>query len=222
MLIDITGPVYTGMWGNGAPFPDVTIKPVPQPPWVKKRIYCEIFDGMHSQTGTYLETPAHWFGDTYLLDAVPLERIIDVPCTVITLDPSLFETGGRVKITRQMLEHALESIGEIAPDTALLVSTGWGVHWRDDRFTRDAPYFSHEAISLLISLRPHILGSDSPLWDSREDPQDFFPDFYAADILMLAPVVNLERIPVPHVTLTALPIRVEGTSCAPCRAFVRV
>ncbi|MEA4823356.1 MAG: cyclase family protein [Clostridiaceae bacterium] len=223
MLLDITGPIYTGMWGNGQPFPDVCIRPVPQPPWVKKSVYCEIFDGMHSQTGTYLETPAHWYGDTYPLDEVPLERTVDIPCTVLRLDPARFAGGGRVKITAREIDRAIEAAGDIAPDTAVVVSTGWGIHWRDECFTHDAPYFSADAMRRIIALHPRLLACDSPLWESREDPQGFFPDFYAADILMLAPVVALEQLPpdAAHCTLTALPIRVEGTSCAPCRAFLR-
>ncbi len=208
------------MWGNGSPFPDVCVRPVPQPPWVRKTVYCEIFDGMHSQTGTYLETPAHWFGDTYLLDDVPLERLADIPCTVLSLDPEPFLGGGRVKITEEAVVRALQAAGPVPPGTALLVRTGWGRFWRDERFTRDAPYFSAAAMRRLIACRPFLLGCDSPLWESREDPQGFFPDFYAADILMLAPVVLPEGLPA-HGTLTALPIRVEGTSCAPCRAFLR-
>lgn len=223
MLLDITGPIYTGMWGNGQPFPDVNIIPVPQPPWVKKTVYCEIFEGMHSQTGTYLETPAHWYGDTYLLDAVPLEKLVDIPCTVLRLDSKRFEAGGRVKITAGEIEKAIQVAGGIEPDTAVAVCTGWGVHWREDRFTKDAPYFSKEAMARLIACKPRLLAADSPLWESREDPQGFFPDFYAADILMLAPVTSLEQLPVNAVncTLTALPIPVEGTCCAPCRACLR-
>ena len=220
MLWDITGPVYTGMWGNGAPFPDLRVRPVPQPPWVGKTVYCEIFDGMHSQTGTYLETPAHWFGDTYLLEDVPLERLTDRRAAVLKLDPRDYTGGGRRRITREALSRALEAAGGCAPGEALLVRTGHGAYWREERFITEAPYFSREAMELLIAQRPFLLGADSPLWESREDPQGFFPAFYAADILMLAPVVLPEALPA-HALLTALPIRVEGTSCAPCRAFLR-
>ena len=68
-IIDVSGPIYDGMWNYEPPFPNFVLKPLPEVPWVKGRVYCEIFEGLHSQTGTYLETPAHYFGNdkSYLL-----------------------------------------------------------------------------------------------------------------------------------------------------------
>ncbi len=220
MLYDITGPIYTGMWGNGSPFPDITIRPVPQPPWVKKSVYCEIFDGMHSQTGTYLETPAHWFEDSYPLTDVPLEKLVDIPCTVLKLDPAKYITGGRVKMEADELEAAVEAAGGIEPGTAVAIYTGWGPRWRNAEYHPCSPYFSLEGMRAMIAHKPFLLATDSCAWESREDPQGFFPEFYEADILMLAPVILPDEIPA-HCTLTALPIKVEGTSCAPCRAYVK-
>ena len=59
-VYDLTGPIQDGMWGYEPPFPAFHLKPLPQPEWVATRVYCEIFEGIHSQTGTYLETPAHF------------------------------------------------------------------------------------------------------------------------------------------------------------------
>lgn len=226
--VDITGPIYNGMPENDPPFPNVQIRPLPQPAWVEKKVSCEIFDGMHSQTGTYLETPCHWFNDTYLLQDVPIERIADVPAYVIRLDAALFDghasgrKSGRPKITEEMLRQGLPE-SAIPQDAAVIVDCGWGKYWRERFYHAACPYFSLEAMRFLIGLSPRILASDSPLWESREDPQNFFPEFYSADILMLAPTGVLSGVPQDaKTTLTALPINVEGTCCAPCRAFVRI
>ena len=220
MLFDITGPIYTGMWGNGSPFPDVVIRPVPQPPWLKKTVYCEIFDGMHSQTGTYLETPAHWFGDTYQLTDVPIEKLVDIPCTILRLDPAKFAAGGRVAMTAEDIDAAVEAAGGFDPGTAMAIWTDWGKHWRDADYQRCSPYFSLEGMRRVLSYKPFLLATDSCAWENRANPQGFFPEFYAADILMLAPVILPAESP-SRCTLTALPIRVEGTSCAPCRAYLK-
>ena len=50
-VIDITGQIKTGMWNYEPPFPTFTLKPLPEVPWVKGRVYCEIFDGLHSLAG---------------------------------------------------------------------------------------------------------------------------------------------------------------------------
>ena len=91
-MIDITGVIYDGMWDYEPPFPNINIKPLPEVPWVENKVYCEIFDGLHSQTGTYLETPAHFLGDkSYPLIDVSIERIHDVDAVVLKL--SGFEAG---------------------------------------------------------------------------------------------------------------------------------
>jgi kynurenine formamidase len=40
-------------------------------------------------------------------------------------------------------------------------------------------------------------------------------------MLLLAPLVNLERVQAARGELMAFPLRVEGVSGAPCRAFFR-
>ena len=72
----------------------------------------------------------------------------------------------------------------------------------------------------LVEKKPFLLGTDFPRWESFENPQNLFPLFYAGNILMLAPLVNLENIPSARVKLTALPLNIPGTSCIPCRAVV--
>ena len=73
-VYDITGQIRDGMWNYEPPFPTFHLTPLPQPEWVNSRVYCEIFDGIHSQTGTYLETPAHFYGNDnyYLMSDVPV------------------------------------------------------------------------------------------------------------------------------------------------------
>ncbi len=39
-------------------------------------------------------------------------------------------------------------------------------------------------------------------------------------LLILAPVINLEKCPAKGGRLTALPLKAEKTSCAPCRAIL--
>lgn len=221
-VIDITGQIKTGMWNYEPPFPTFTLKPLPEVPWVKGRVYCEIFDGLHSQTGTYLETPAHYFGNDncYLLADVPVSKLVNIPCRVLMLpeEPFLSSTE-RMPVTLEMLlEAAKDNIPQ--PGEAILVGTGWGKCWDDADYLERSPYFSKEAMDWLISRKPFLLGSDVPRWESFEHPQGFFDAFYKADILMLAPCVQLEQAGNGLHTLTVLPLHIPGTSCAPCRAIL--
>jgi kynurenine formamidase len=108
----------------------------------------------------------------------------------------------------------------IAENCAILVGTGWGKHWSENFYLDKSPYFTYEAMKWLISKKPVLLGTDFPRWENLKKPEGFFNEFYSADILMLAPCVNLEKITKTKVKLTALPLRIPGTSSIPCRAVV--
>lgn len=176
-ITDITGIIDNGMWNLRAPFPDINIVPFPPIPWLNDQSFgLERFDGMHSQTGTYLETPAHYYGNdnSYLLIDVSIQKLIDIPCVV--LNPGIWKTtgqGGRQPITVEQLQHC-ENVGLIQPGDAILIGTGWGKYWMQPQTMNEAPYFTYEAMHWLIEKKPFLLGCDVPQWDSMENPQNFF------------------------------------------------
>lgn len=223
-ITDATGIIQEGMWNYELPFPKISIKPLPPVPWVEKPVYCELFEGMHSQTGTYLETPVHFYGNddprTCLLIDVPVEKMVNVPCVVLNLtrvekSPDKKRHG----ITVLELESCTNA-KDIRPGDAILVGTGWGRYWMDADYLNAGPYFTKAAMEWLIAKKPAMLGGDSARWENMEHPEGFFPDFYAADILMVGPLVNLEQICSPRCLLTALPIKIAGTSSAPARVVL--
>jgi arylformamidase len=221
-VIDITGTMQDGMWNYEPPFPEFKVSPLPEVPWVKGNVSCEIFEGMHSQTGTYLETPAHFYGNnnSYMLIDVPVEKIVNIDCVVLNLNPEILkDRQNRVSIQVDDLE-ACPNSKCIKEGDALLVGCAWGDHWMDSNYLSDSPYFTYDAMMWLINKKPFILGSDFARWENLEKAEGFFPKFYAANILMLAPCVNLEKITEPRVKLTVLPLKIPGTCCTPCRAII--
>lgn len=90
----------------------------------------------------------------------------------------------------------------------------------DKDYLNNSPYFTYNAMMWLIDKKPFILGSDVARWENLEKLEGFFPKFYEADILMLAPCVNLEKIIKPRVKLTVLPLKIPKTSATPCRAVI--
>jgi arylformamidase len=221
-VIDITGIMQEGMWNYEPPFPEFKIKPMPAVPWVKGDVYCELFEGVHSQTGTYLETPAHFFGNdkSYLLIDVPVEKLVNIDCVVLNISPnSPPNHAGRIPVTVGDLEDCPNS-RYIKEGDALLIGCDWGKYWMDPKYLAHSPYFTFEAMMWLIGKKPVILGSDMPRWENLEKYEGFFPNFYTADILMLAPCVNLEIVKGARVKLTVLPLKIPRTSATPCRAVI--
>jgi kynurenine formamidase len=221
-IIDITGIIEEGMWNYPDPFPNVKISPLPPVPWVKGPVYCEVFEGIHSQTGTYLETPAHFYGNdkSYLLIDVPVEKLVDIPCVVLDLGMwEMDSKAGRRGITVADLESC-SNVAEIAEGDTILLSTGWGRYWKHPAYLELGPFITKPAMDWLIAKKPYILGGDTARWENLEKLEGIFPDFYGADILMLGPLVELEKVKASRCRLTVLPLKVPRTSCAPCRAII--
>jgi len=212
-IIDVTGPIYTKMWNYGPPYPEIKIEPLPKVPWLKHEVYSDVFVGMGSQTGTYIETNAHYFKDENKLSDVPIERLFMVDAAILNLRPK----GPKEAIRREEIK---ELKAEIHEGDAILFGTRWGQRWREANFVKDSPYLTYETVVWLLEQKPSILGGDIPVFDNPDNPQGFWDKFFRSGALLLAPLVNLEKVTKQRAKLVALPLNVEGTCCAPCRTLV--
>lgn len=210
-VLDITGPIYEGMWTYGLPYAPFRVEQVPPVDWVAYPTFSQNIS-MNVQTGTYLETGAHMFPDVRTIDQLlPDDLFLDA--RVLHLGP---------KAPRRMIdvEELLPLTGEITQGTAILVCTEWGRNWEHPRFLADSPYFSAAAIDHVLSLKPALVGADLPRWDSLDDPQGFFERFFRQDVLLLAPLVNLERFEGNTGKLIVFPLPIRGACASPARAVL--
>lgn len=220
--IDITGPLSNRMWQFGYPFPSLHIE--------KHSDYKEGFgnftftsiEGLHAMTGTYIETPAHFFGyeNSYLIDSVPLGMLIDIPCVVLNVTTAKEDKYGRIRVELSDL-LACKNSTAILENDAIIVSVGWGDKmWFSDEHFSMSPYFTYDAFNWILEKKPCIIGSDTSCWDNLSNPSGFFPKFYEQNMLMLAGLWNLSKVKKPRVKLTVLPIKLENSCAAPCRAVI--
>jgi len=220
-IIDLTGPLHEGMWKYALPYPKFKMVEIPSPDWVSYKVRQEEFLGLHSQIGTYLQTPAHLLGfeKSYALNQVPLEKFFMLESRVIKLDLKKLDIkDGKPFISKEDL------IGsgfneDLKKEKALIIATGWGENWKKSYYLDKAWFFTKEAMRWIISKNPLLLCGDSPLWDNLKDPEGCLTEFFHADILMLAPCINLEKIDGESAKLIALPLKFEGNNGgSPCRA----
>ena len=210
-IVDITGPIYEGMWTYGPPYEPFCMEQVPPVDWVAYPTYSQNI-AMNVQTGTYLETGAHMYPEMRTVDMLrPDDLFLDTH--VLYLQP---RAAGEI-IRADELEPLTEGI---PPGRAVLVCAGWGSRWEEPGFLPDSPYFSAEAMDHLLSLKPALVGADLPRWDSLADPQGFFPRFFAQDVLLLAPVVGLEQFGEPEGRLIVSPLPIRRACASPCRAWL--
>lgn len=210
-VIDITGPITSGMWSYGPPLPDVTVEEaatLQDAGWKGHRL------GLHTLAGTYIETADHLYAGREQIADVPAERFI-VPAVVAQLpDKEPLEP-----ITADELERAVG--GRLRPGDALLVATGWDRRWNEPEFVLRCPYFVPEAMEWVVRQEVGILGLDIPcVQDPRSDNGELNRLFFREDRLLLAPLVRLREAGDSPFRLIALPLLIPGVCGTPCRAVL--
>ena len=217
--IDLTGGIYTGMWRMRDPYPPVEVKEIPLAgrfTIVPYSVYAQEVK-MAVQVSTYLETAAHMYPERDAIDEVPLPALF--PSAVVLQIPR----GPEELITADDIETALSATGEtVRPGDALLIATGWDGHWDAPDFMTRSPHFRYSAVEWAVKHQCGILGSDAANWSDLSENPSFFPMFFQSQTLLLAPLVNLTRVPVARVRLVVLPLRIRGACASPCRAIALV
>ncbi len=216
-IVEISGTLERGMW-DGTPFyPPFQVQEVPSEDWPKGKgkMYGQAIT-FGAQQGTSITTGAHLYPSKPSIGELPLERFITDAVIVKT------SVSPKERITLEQLKAALNTVDQRPKKgEALLISTRWERYWNKQNFLSDSPRFAHELIEWVIDKHLGILGSDVPAWDAEWE-EGFWPELYAADTLVLAPLVNLTKVSVSRAKLYALPLKIKGACGSPCRAFLQI
>jgi len=225
-VVDLTGPITPGMWDYGAlGLPGLTLPPVAVDPitTLAKDGYSIHALRLTSLTGAYVETPAHMVADAPLLGDLSMAQLIR-PATIMRLPPA-----GPCTLYRTE-DFEAHNPG-IPPGDALIIDTGWGRRWNAPDYLKMFPAFAAESIDWFVDQPCAILATDTPVaeclwWDHVDPPMTsekdkaMLQDLYQRrpkDLILVAPLVNLDKIQSTQGTLVALPINTPMTPAAPCR-----
>ena len=161
--------------------------------------------------GTYIDFPGHIVETDDGSDAasMPAERLFRLRASVIRLD----RPSGSGRISASELVEAAPS-----PVTGqALIVNALGSR-RFDEIEERSVYFGSDAVRWIIETGVHLLVSD--VYESDTDPQNVFPDLFAAGVYTVCCPVNLHGITCPNVHVTALPMRFATATQLPCRVIV--
>lgn len=167
---------------------------------------------MVANTGTYIDTPAHRVRGGEDLADVGLDRIADLPGVVVratnrnarALGPGLFE--------------AIEVQGR-----AVLVHTGWDVHWGTDAYFEGHPFLTEAAAGHLRDRGVALVGIDSlNIDDISGGTRPVHSVLLHAGIPIVEHMTNLAALPQGAFRFTAAPPKVKGMGTFPVRAMARV
>lgn len=167
---------------------------------------------MVANTGTYLDSPFHRYGDGKDLSQLPLESLAGLDAVVVRVAPD----SGRA-ITRQTLE------GREVEGKAVLVQTGWDIHWRTERYLSGHPFLTGDAAEFLLNQGVTLVGIDSLNIDDTDDgARPVHSTLLGAEVPIVEHMCNLSRLPERDFRFYAVPAKVAGFGTWPVRAFGHV
>ena len=167
---------------------------------------------MVANTGTYLDSPFHRYAGGKDLSQLPLESLAGLDGVVVRVSSA----AGRAISRRSFEEVELEG-------KAVLVHTGWDVHWRTERYLSGNPFLTRDAAEYLVNRGAVLVGIDSLNIDDTGDPsRPVHSTLLGADIPIVEHLCNLAGLPDQQFRFFAVPAKVAGFGTWPVRAFGQV
>jgi arylformamidase len=162
---------------------------------------------MVANTGTYLDSPFHRYAGGKDLAELPLESLAGLDAVVI-----------RGPAGRALGREAFE--GRPLGGKAVLVRTGWDVHWGTPAYLADNPFLTGEAAEHLVAEGVALVGIDSlNIDDIRDLARPVHSILLGAEIPIVEHLCNLGPLPEAGFRFSAVPAKVAGFGSWPVRAF---
>lgn len=167
---------------------------------------------MVANTGTYLDTPFHRYGDGYDLSGLALERVVDRDGLIVDLAPE----------ARSFTADQFEGLD--LHGRAVLLRTGWDKRWGTDAYGNGQhPYLDQGGAMALVAAGAALVGIDGQNIDSTSDPaRPAHTLLLRADIPIVEHLTWLEQLPFDGFRFTAAPPLVKGMGTWPVRAYAVV
>jgi arylformamidase len=158
-------------------------------------------------TGTYLDTPFHRFADGEDLAAVDVSRMAE-------LDGVVVNAKGATAV-------GVDAVSGIdVRGRAVLVHTGWDVHWRTETYMKNNPYLTTELATHLAAEGAALVGIDSLNIDSTATGErPVHTILLGAGIPIVEHMTGLGQLPPDGFRFTAAPPRIVGLGTFPVRAY---
>jgi kynurenine formamidase len=164
---------------------------------------------MVANTGTYVDAPFHRFEDGLDLAGLPLERLADLSGVVIDAT----QRQDRAVEISQVRRSGLHG-------RAVLIRTGWDVHWRTPRYGENAPFLTRHAAEFLAAAQPALVGIDSVNIDNMFDgTRPVHTLLLDAGIPIVEHLCNLGKLPMSGFRFHCAPIKFRGVGTFPVRAY---
>jgi kynurenine formamidase len=167
---------------------------------------------MVANTGTYLDSPFHRYAEGKDLAQLRLESLADLDAVVVRVPAE----AGRAISPKAFSGVELEG-------KAVLVQTGWDIHWRTERYLSGHPFLTRDAAEYLLHHGVILVGIDSLNIDDIGDPtRPVHSALLGAEVPIVEHMCNLNSLPSSGFRFFAVPAKVAGFGTWPVRAFGHV
>jgi arylformamidase len=164
---------------------------------------------MVANTGTYLDTPFHRFADGRDLAALDLSILAELPGVVVRAD-----------LSRGRAIAPSAFAGADVRGKAVLVHTGWNVHWRTEQYSSGHPFLTEDAAKFLRDSGAVLVGIDSfNIDDTADRRRPVHTILLAVGIPIVEHLRGLDQLPDSGFRFSAVPPRVTGMGTFPVRAY---
>lgn len=189
-----------------------------------------VFTSEHG--GTHIDAPVHFAAGRATVDRVPLEQLV-AAAAVVDVSAKCRENVD-YQVTVQDLLDWERTHGAIAPDTILLLHTGFASRWPDAaRYLGTAargeagaaqlhfPGLHPDAARWIVANRPvKAIGLDTASIDyGASTTFESHRVLFERDIPAFENLTGLDRLPPRGAFIVALPMKIGGGSGAPLRAI---
>jgi kynurenine formamidase len=165
-----------------------------------------------ANTGTYLDSPWHRWADGVDLAGLPLGSLVE-------LEGVLLRATGTGRRGIDALDLAPLDVG----GKAVLLHTGWDLHFGTPAYAKDAPFLTDAAAAWLVERGAALVGIDSINIDDMADAARPAHSRLLRDgIPIVEHLRGLEQLPPTGFRFSAAPPRVHGLGTFPVRAYAVV
>ena len=167
---------------------------------------------MITNTGTYVDVPFHYYEDGQHLGEVGIERLADLPGIYVDA------TTRRGRAVTPDVFDAVDVRGR-----AVIVHTGWDVHFGTANYAMDAPFLTRVTVEILVARGAALVGIDSVNIDDMGDlSRPAHCGLLAAGIPIVEHLTGLDQLRLlTNFTFTATPPKFAMLGTFPVRAFAR-
>ncbi len=167
---------------------------------------------MVANTGTYLDSPFHRYADGQDLSQLRLDALANLEAVIVRIP------AGTGRAISPPVFQGVPLAGK-----AVLVQTGWDVHWRTEHYLSGHPFLTGDSAQFLLDQGVSLVGIDSLNIDDTEDlARPVHSRLLAAGVPIVEHLCNLGRVPPGEFRFFAVPAKVAGFGSWPVRAFVHV